>query len=70
MKRLFCGMLSLLLCLPLLSACAGKEPSPTLPAKPTEGSSRVTLAAVGDIYLTDSMLQSASSASGSWNGTP
>lgn len=67
MKRLFCGILSLLLCLPLLSACAGKEPSPTLPAKPTEGSSRVTLAAVGDIYLTDSMLQSASSASGSYD---
>lgn len=57
MKRYFCGMISVLLVLFLLCACGTSGSKPGFSEHPTQGVSRATLAAVGDIRFTDEMLQ-------------
>lgn len=70
MKRCFCGILSILLLLFLLAGCSEKPSPPILSEKPTEGSGTVTLAAVGDICMTDAMLASMRRADGSYEFLP
>lgn len=65
MKRLFCGIFSVLLLFSLLTGCGAKTPA--LPEKPTQGSSKVTLAAVGDICMTDAMLTALHRVDGSYD---
>ena len=67
MKRLFCGILSLLLPLFLFTGCGNNDPAPTLSERPTQGSSTVTISAVGDICMTDAMLTSLRRADGSYD---
>lgn len=56
MKRCFCGILCVLSVLLLLCGCAAPDARLDFSERPTQGVSRVTLAAVGDIRFTDEML--------------